>query len=148
MGKLLYELKKGGFKDAVGAGIDTWDDYIAQPEINLSKGEADRLVQIYEQFVCRFGLTEKQMSEIPIKNLHYLLPIVKRQRDSHDEGTLELIESASVLSQKDFKLRVGEIKYDGNLTYEYMVMKRCNETGSLSKVHDISSKAIQDVFGI
>jgi len=141
-GKLLHGLKtSGNFRDAVGDGIDTWDDYISQPEINLSRGEADRLIQIYETFVLRFEISEEELSEVPIKNLHYLLPLAKKSYDM--DAMQEMVESAKTLSQKDFKLRVGEIKYDGKVTYEYLVMRRCIETGSLTKVWGISSDEIK-----
>lgn len=146
MGKLLHELKdKSAFKKAVGAGIDTWDDYIAQPEIHLSRGEADRLIQIYEQFVLRFQFDEDFVSEIPIKNLHYLLPIAKASGDEDDIE--ELLYAAKDLSQRDFRERVGEIKYPER-TYEYLIMKRCVETGSLTKMHDIDSESIKERFNL
>jgi len=145
MGKLLYELKnKSLFKKAVGDGIETWEDYIQQPEIGLSRGEADRLLQIYEQFVLRYGFDEDFVSGVPIKNLHYLLPLAKGDKDANME---ELLSAAKELSQRDFRERVGEIKYETR-TYEYLVMKRCVETGSLSKVHDIDSEIIKQTFGL
>ncbi len=145
MGKLLYELKQSSkFKLAIGKGIDTWDDYIAQPEIQLSKGEAERLSQIYEYFVIQYGISEEELSEVPIKSLHYLLPIAKKNEDKDDMK--EMVLSASTLSQKDFKERIGELKYGDDRTYEYLVMKRCIQTGTLTKVHDISSQDIKNSF--
>lgn len=152
MGQLLHTLKeKGSFKQAIGAGVDTWDDYIAQPEISLSRGEADRLIQIYDQFVIRFGYKPQFISEIPIKNLHYLLPYVKAiSRDNTDPKKLEeMLHSAKDLSQRDFRERVADLKLgESKRTYTYLVMKKCVETGTMSKVHDISSEVIEDTFGL
>jgi len=148
MGKLLSELKMGEvYQQAIGEGINTWIDYISQPEIGLSKGEADRLIQIYEEFVMRLGFTEDFISSIPIKNIHYLLPIVKKHDDAMN--VLELLEDAQQLSQKDFRERVYEAKNeDAERTYEFLIMRKCVETGTLSKVHDISSDQIKEKFDV
>ncbi len=146
MGKLLYELRLGdNFTKAIGAGIDTWDDYIAQPEIHLSRGESERLMQIYDYFVLRNGISEDELSEAPIKSLHYLLPMAKKENNL---DISEMVKSASTLSQRDFREVVGDIHYGDGRTYEYMVMKRCFETGSLTKVHDITSEQIKETYNL
>jgi len=148
LGRLLSELKRDdSFKEAIGEGIDTWRDYLAQPEIGLSVGEANRMVQIYDEFVSRLGFNEAYLAEIPVKNLHYLLPIVKKMDLSDDVD--ELLESARTLSQKDFKERIYDLKDDsGERTYEYLVMKRCIETGNMTKVHDITSEEIKEKLNV
>ena len=149
MGKLLSELYRGdAYKEAVGTGIDTWVEYITQPEIGLSKGEASRLISIYEEFVERLGFSEDYIASIPVKNIHYLLPMVKSMDGN---GNVDVfLEDARVLSQKDFRERVYDIKNDDNgaRTYEYLIMQKCIETGTLQKVHDISSKLIESKFNL
>lgn len=144
IGKLLYQLNTGSkFLKAVGEGINTWEDYIAQPEIGLARGEASRLMQIYEEFVLRLGLSEEEVAKIPVKNIHYLLPIVKGKKTTKE--MMSLIDDARHLSQKDFKERVYEAKHEiDERTYEYLVMKRCVETGNLSRVHGITSEKIKN----
>lgn len=148
MGKLLRELKDGDkYKEAVGAGIDTWNDYLAQPEIGLSIGEANRLVQIYGEFVVRLGFDEEYVATIPLKSIHYLLPIVKSMDGEDDVDGL--LEDARNLSQKDFKERLFEIKHeDKERTYEYLVMEKCIETGNMTKVHDVNSDLIKETFNL
>lgn len=153
MGQLLSKLKRqDNFKEAVGEGIDTWIDYISQPEIALSKSEADRLIQIYEVLVEKFGYDAEYISNIPIKNLHYLLPRIKDLEQGNQDDTdslASLLDDAKVLSQKDFKERFYEIDHHyTQKTYTYLVMKKCNETGSLTKVHGIESQVIKDSLGI
>lgn len=148
MGKLLYSLKTDdSFQEAVGEGIDTWEDYIQQPEIGLSKGEANRLVQIYEHFIDRLGFTHEIVSEVPVKNLHYLLPIVKDMDNVDEVGAL--LADATMLSQKDFKERLYDIKHEEDeRTYGYLIMKKTVETGNMVKVHDISSEDIKSKFSL
>lgn len=148
IGKLLYKLNSDDvFLSAVGEGINTWDDYISQPEIGLSRGEASRLIQIYEQFVLRLGLSEDEVSTIPIKNIHYLLPVIKNATEVNADDIRALIDDAKHLTQKDFKDRMYEAKHESpERTYEYLVMKRCNETGTLSRVHGVTSEEIIKQF--
>lgn len=145
IGKLLFILRRNEtYKNAIGEC--SWTEYIAQPEISLTKGEADRLIQIYEEFVKRLGFSEDEVAEIPIKNIHYLLPIAK----SKERGAVEpLFYDAQHLSQKDFRERIYDIKHNtDNRTYSYMVMRKCNETGTLTKVHNISSEEIIEKLNV
>ena len=148
MGKLLHELyQSGNYQYAVGEGIESWGAYLAQPEINLTKAEADRLMQIYEWFVINFGVDESELETVPIKALHYLLPIAKR---SDAEEVLPLLDEARELSQRDFRERVHELKHGENSikTYEYMVMRKCVETGSMQKIHGLDSDTIKEALNL
>jgi hypothetical protein len=149
VGSLLHQLHKNNlFKKAVGEGIDTWEDFIALPEVSLTRGEAQRLQQIYEQFVLKFGYSEEEVAQIPIKNLHYLLPIAKDKRETDDEFS-ELVEDAKSLTQKEFRENVQDYKFpDQELTYEFLVMEKCVETGNMKKVHGITSDLIKEKFNL
>lgn len=151
MGKILRELKKKDtFKNAIGKGIDTWADYLKQPEIGLAPQEANRLIQIYEEFILRLGYDEETISAVPVKNMHYLLPLVKKL-NSKDE-TDELVADATLLPQKDFKERIYDrkVEADGNVTrtYEYMIMQKTLETNTLKRVPGIESDTIRITFSL
>lgn len=146
-GKLLYELRQDdNYLTAVGEGIDTWQSYLAQPEIGLSVSEGNRLIQIYEVFVLKHGIPEEEIVDVPTKNLHTLLPYVKGLEDS--EEVAALVNDARHLSQRDFKERLHDVKSqdDGVRTYEYVVMAKCRETGGLRKVHEITSPMLTEAF--
>jgi len=143
MGRLLSHLKHSdNFLLTVGDGIDTWQSYLAQPEIGLSVSEANRLIQIYEVFCLKHGIEEEVLAAVPIKNLHTLLPLAKGLEDS--EEVVALVNDATHLSQRDFKERIHDVRTndDGVRTYEYVVMKKCIETGGMRKVHGIGSAEI------
>lgn len=154
MGKLLYELKSNdSYLQAVGEGIETWQSYLAQPEIGLSVGEANRLIQIYETFVLKFGIEEGYLASVPVKNLHYLLPMAKYMDEVSENGEEHpihaLLADAAHLSQRDFRERVRDLQNDdGVRTYEYIIMRKCRETGGMRKVHDIESEVIKTTFGL
>lgn len=150
MGKLLRALKHDNqFRNAIGAGIDTWEEYLRQPEIGLASGEANRLIQIYEEFCVRLGYDEDTISAIPVKNIHYLLPIVKAM-DSQEQAD-ELIADATLLSQRDFKERLYDKKVEQGeptRTFEYLLMAKTVETGTMSKVMGIDSDTIKRTFNL
>lgn len=145
MGAVLKYLKeKDRFKETTG-GVDTWQDYISQPEVQLSQSEANRLISIFETFCEKFGYSIDEISEIPVKNIHYLLPIAKK---TDDKTFVEnLLEDAKVLSQKDFREKIFEDK-GGVKTYEYILMQRCIETGTMRRIHDIESEALSRFFNL
>lgn len=141
MGRLLASLKNDDAYQEAQGGYETWQSYLAQPEIGLSVSEANRLIQIYDTFVRRFGFEEEHIATVPIKNLHYLLPIAKDMEDREEVGGL--LDDAASLSQRDFKERLQDYKNDdGVRTYQYIIMQKCLETGGLRKVHDYSPEDV------
>lgn len=145
-GKILYLLRvNGAYKNSFGA--DTWDDYLKSPEIGMSRREADLLIKIYETFVLKFGYSEEYLSEIPRTAINLILPFISKYPKEKIE---EMLLAAQTLSIKDFKERFYDIRSDnkGERTYEYIIMKRCIETGTMEKIHDIESDKIKEFFNL
>lgn len=142
----LYNLKIGEkFKLAVGEGIDTWNAYVNQPEIGLSKGEADKLVRVYKILHVDRGIDKEILENMPLKTLLRLSQaFYSVDNDKHDE----LVGAALNLSYKDFNEYLHDIKEENSRTYSYVIMKKCNETGSMSKVHNISDEEIVSKFNL
>lgn len=144
LGKTLRDLKEGDrFKEAVG-DTDTWQHFVKQPEIGLTVGEANKLIDLYTAFVLELGYSEEQLSSISLKNLKVLLPLVKQGVQNLEE----LMEQARTLSDKDFKDALIETKEgleEVPRTYKYVVMKVCNETKNMSKVHEITDEVKQQL---
>lgn len=62
LGRVLRELKEGDrFREAVG-DTDTWQHFVKQPEIGLTVGEANKLIDLYTTFVLELGYSEEQLS--------------------------------------------------------------------------------------
>lgn len=135
MGKLLMELRVNNkWKEAIGDGITTWSAFLKQPEIGLSVGEADKLMKIYNR------LADYDVNEISLVNLKRLVDV--------EHITEDIVDQARTLSDKDFKEVLAENENISERTYVYMVMKRCKETGNMTKVHDLSSEVIKDTFNL
>lgn len=142
--KLHYLKTDDNWRQAVGeGGIDNWDDFLKQPEIGLSRLEADRLIKIYQTFFTtdKFNhYSQEQIMSIPFKNLVKLTEL--------DEITDDVIEQAMFLTDRDFKEVLAENKNVTARTYTYMVMRKCKETGNMTKVHGITSEEVKDKFNI
>lgn len=155
VGGLLKYLKEDDRYKLATGGVDTWNQFLKQPEIGLTVSKANTLIDIYDMFVDKLHISEDYLSSIPFANLKRLLPEMKRRFDeTHEDEKVEIVEileQARTLSDKDFKnvlVENNETYGDQPRTYTYMVMRKCNETGNLNKVHDISSEDIVSKLNI
>lgn len=147
LGQQLWKLKANNdYQKAVGEGIDTWVDFLKMPEVNLQVREANRAMEIYEEFCIKRNYSVEMLAEVGTKNLHYLLPAVKKGELGEDEIS-DLVESGKNLPQKSFKERFYDVKSKGgDRHYEFVLMKKCVETGNLQRVQDITHEDILHAF--
>ena len=137
----LYHLRNdSGFAKA--SGIPVWEDYIRQPEIGISRHKADELTKLYRYFVIEQGFNYPELQHIPVSKLSL---IARKQLDSKLK-IQELLDHAEHLTTRDFKEQLYDMTSSSERTYQYVIMKKCNETGNLEKIHDIDSDRIRDTF--
>lgn len=145
LAKLLYVLRRNElWRFAVG-GFDSWEDYLKQPDVNLSRHKADKLVRVYEFFVVERGYTVANLWEVPWYALDY---ISKKGGDLDPEEINSLLDDSKHLTQKDFKENFFDVKDGGDRTYTFVVMRKCDQTGNLEKVHGLESNFIKDKLGL
>lgn len=131
VGRLLAQAKENSWwLEEIGAGIDTWYEFLAQPEVGLSASEANFLVQLGGMSsVCSDG----ELARVPTATVKYIL---KHGGDIMD---------AQLLTTKDFKRKYFEDRHQGkDPKFKYMVMK-VNEDGTMDKVHNLTTEQI-DLF--
>lgn len=126
------------YGEMVGDGINTWHDFLAQPEVGISVREANEMIKLLE-LETAIG--------VPLTQLNLATARFAASKGIYD---YDLIEDMKVLSIKDFKDRHYDtvVKEDNApRTYKYMVMKRCVETGNLTRVYgdevDVAVKNIE-----
>ena len=135
LGSLLALIKaEESYRTEIGAGIETWHQFLSQPEIGMTVNEANYLIKVFELA----NNVDFDIRTIPPKSLKLIL--TKNLPN-------DLFHEAATLSTADFK----ELHFDAETgkeerTYEYLVMKRCNETGGLSKVNGVESQEVQEAF--
>lgn len=148
LGSLLYKLKANNtFKKSIGAGIETWNDFLKLPEISLEVREANRAIELYETFVVKYGYTMNELAEAKIKSLHYLLPLAKVS-DPNDQSIRELVEDAKHLTQNQFRESLFDARNTDkiNRSYQFVLMRKCIQTGTLQKVTNVSHETIVEAF--
>ena len=120
LGKSLLEAKvESIWEDEIGYGIDTWYDFIAQPEIGFSNGESNFLIGLANLSSVH---SEAELSRVPTGTVKHML---KHGGDIMD---------AQVLSTKDFKKKNFETKHTREPNYSYIVMK-VHEDGTMNRVY-------------
>jgi hypothetical protein len=137
----LYFLKKDDAWQAA-SGIETWEDYLRQPEINISRRKADKLLRIYKFFVIDNGYNYNDICKVNTSALSKIAAL----GISDTAKINQILDDAEHLTMRDLKESIHERTGGGEKTYTYMVMRRCHETGNLERVHDIESDQIVNVF--
>ena len=145
LGQKLHDIKQNSwYKKAVGAGINTWGDYLKQPEVNITAYRAAKLIRLYEHFILEVGYKAQDLDGVPTYALDYIADKGLTDKDGVDS----LLDDARFLSAKDFKERYHDDITRTARTYTYLIMRKCVETGNMEKVHEISSDKIQEAFNL
>lgn len=119
LGSALAELKQS--KEYEGYA-ESFVDAVKSPEVGLSVAEANQLINIAK----KFGLLE--VDELP--SYHIMKLMVNKQVD------MDLLESAQTLSVTDFKELIKDKELGTqDRTYEYEIIKRAQESGSIKRVY-------------
>ena len=140
IGQSLIALKKDdNFQKVHGEG--NWFNYISQPEIGFTNHEYKKVKEVLDTFDESYFNT---LTEIPFRHLHLL---------TKSEDPIGLLDDALVLSYKDLKERVVDVKKEtanepNTRTHKYVVMRKCVETGTLNKVYDVESEEIENKFNL
>lgn len=142
-GKLLYELRRHSiYRESIG--IDSWHEYLSQPEIGMSPTQANKLLHIYELFIKKLNYDEKEIIKIPIKTVNYIIKNGEEFEKFSKEKQDEIVYQAQVLNYKDFKEAYFDQKETNEVRhYEYIVMKKCIETGNMTKEHNIPQPELE-----
>lgn len=119
LGYMLREAKSTAiWNEEIGAGVDTWYDFLSLPEIGLSVSEADFLIWLSEFDV----LIPNKIQFVPTATMKYLM---KHNGD---------LDDAMVLTTKDFKKKYFEDKHKREAGHKYVVMKIL-EDGTMNRVY-------------
>jgi len=92
----LYELR----------GYDTFEAYIAQPEIGFARATAYWWIHAYELYIEQCKYQPEVIGEIPVGNLQIIAPLVKDDPEHKDE----YIALAQSLSRSDLRNAIRERK--------------------------------------
>lgn len=117
----------------IATGVNTWEEYLEQPEVNISKHRASKLVGLYIYFVEQLKLSPEEITDVPT----YALDYIKKAELNDKLQIISIFDDSKYLSKKDFKEKFHDDVVQTERTYSYLLMKKCNETGNMVKVHDV-----------
>jgi len=101
IGKYLYQIQKDNlFKYLGKGGYDTFNSYLASPELEISRRQAFYLMKIYKIYCKKFGVPIKQMEGAKLSSLKETLPVVS------EENYEDWLEKSKVLSLSDIRIEI------------------------------------------
>lgn len=129
IGKNLYEIQENNlFKHLGDGGYETFNMYLASPELELSRRQAFYLIKVYRIYCKNFGASLEQMEGAKLSALKVTLPVVTQ------ENYEEWLEKTKVLSLSDVRAEVkreelGKDPMDCEHEWEKRIFFQCSECG-------------------
>ena len=99
-------------------GYDTWEEFLAIPEISISRFWAYKLIKVYETWVEKFGVEPAKL-DIDLEKL--FLTIKKATKENYEE----VLEQARNLSRSDVKQLISGKEYEFE-RYKMVTCPFCN----------------------
>lgn len=147
-GEVLNKLRNDEQFKLTNGGM-SWEDYLRQPEVSLTTGQARQMIEVYQLFCINMGISVEDLGFYPLSALKFILNKYKKGQIPTAKQVKEILEASQLLSLRDLREHFqDEVIQVEERTYEYVVMKRCCETNNLTKVHDISSDDIKSKLNL
>jgi len=89
-------------------GYETWEEFLAIPEVSISRSFAYKIMQVYRVWVIKYGVSQENLD---IDNEKLFLASIQATEENYEEW----LERARTLSRSDIR---GLLKGDD---YEYTV---------------------------
>lgn len=102
LGRLLYEVREKKTYEALD--YQTFNSYLAMPELGFSQRQAYYLISIYEKMALRFGISSATIAQIGEARA-----IIIKDHIS-EENKEEIIDEAITLSRADLIAKYGKPK--------------------------------------
>jgi hypothetical protein len=101
---------------------DTFESYIAQPELSFDRSSVYRLIQIYETFVLKYNVAPERLSEIEWTKLALVAP------HTNKENYEDLLADARELSRSDLREKFTESQECEHEPTEITICRKCRKT--------------------
>lgn len=112
LGMLLARVKdKGGFE---ALGYQSFDQYLADTNLGVSRRTAMAYIQVYIQFVEKWGCDLEDIQDIPYYKLLMVTPKIKKNPETLEEW----ISKAESLSATDIKREIEDEVLEGEMVQD------------------------------
>jgi len=102
MGKILYEIQEDRLYEVLG--YDTFEQYLADPELSFKRSTAYNLKKIYKQWVLEYGYSIDELQDVGYDRL------LKAGKMATKKTADEWLEKAKSLSRTDLEISTQEAK--------------------------------------
>ena len=138
LGYFLKEMKERKLYRYLGeGGYETWNQFLASPEISIKYVTAEVYIQVYRYYVEGLKLPKAEIIAIPLNQLNIMR--TKLDKLPSQDAKLEMIEKAKTLGYSDFqkemvdsglakpqKLRVSHCRKCEKMVIEYRKGEVCS----------------------
>lgn len=132
-GRVLKEIRDKKLYRYLGeGGFETFNQFLANPEINLNPNTALAYIRVYEYYVLELNIPKENLLDIPFNRLNNLKSKIEKLPREEQE---EWIEKAKTLSYTDFKAELQEKKMEKK---PFITVKRCKQCGQYEIYYDQS----------
>ncbi|MHB8482785.1 MAG: hypothetical protein ACYDBV_08655 [Nitrospiria bacterium] len=94
---------------------ETFEDYIASPELSFDRSVVYRLIQVYEKFAIEYNVAPARLIESDYSKLAEIVPVVNQ--DNYEEW----LDKAISLSRSDLRAELREFRGEPELLHERAV---------------------------
>lgn len=104
--------------------IETFNAFIAQPEIGLSRSLVYGYITIYETYIQKYGYPVSQISSVPYSKLLLIAPRIK---DGNKKKADQLLTQATTLSMSDLRQELTDPDGEPKPRVEITKCNICNK---------------------
>lgn len=102
LARLLYENKLNQYHSELG--YDSFESYLAQPELGFDRTSIFRLIRIYETLILKYKVPPAELLGTDYTKLDQILPILT------DSNLTEWVDKAKELSRSDLQAEIKETR--------------------------------------
>lgn len=110
LGKAFAEIKTKKLYEAFSC--ETFEEYLGTPELSFDRSTVFALIRIFETYVMKLGMPEKDLVDIHWSKLHKIAPVVTVANAE------DMLEKARTLSRSSLQVEVDSMKSHPNYTGE------------------------------
>lgn len=130
LGAIFKEIRENKLWKSIDGGYDSWEQYLAKPELDYSDATASFFINVYEIFILKLEFEEDKIQSISQDKLR---KITAKAKDMDRQEVSELVEQAITLSNSDFRKNLED---KGIIRKKKINIYRCDECKKLRIEYD------------
>lgn len=87
-------------------GYETWEQYLATPEVSVSVSTASRLINIWKEFILKYHIETAELTRIDLSKLYEVLPVVRGLKSKKE--VKDWLTKAKELGIQDLRIEKKE----------------------------------------